>query len=145
MNEELKEKRIKISEQLKDKKIKKQKLEIKQLKEEIENLNQEILFLNTTKKRNLKQKTRLRAKDIEKLYPISISTVWLYAKRGDITPVKNSTRVTTFCAEEIKTYFNSVGKYAYDNSPTPKDAATAKIKKLSSLNKPTILKAINKK
>lgn len=38
---------------------------------------------------------------------IGLSTVWLYAKEGKLTPKKLSARVTVFSIEEIDSLFNS--------------------------------------
>ena len=51
-------------------------------------------------------KLKLRVKDISELYSIGISTVWLYAKEGKLTPIKVSSRVTVFDAYEVESFFN---------------------------------------
>lgn len=43
----------------------------------------------------------LRAKQIAKTYNIGLSTVWLYAKQGKITPLKLSQGVTVFELQEV--------------------------------------------
>jgi predicted DNA-binding transcriptional regulator AlpA len=42
----------------------------------------------------------LRAKEMAKYLNIGLSTVWLYAKQGRMTPKKISDRVTLFSVEE---------------------------------------------
>ena len=63
------------------------------------------------------------------MYPVGKSTVWLYAKNKYITPIKNSSRVTTFDAKEVKKFFKSINKEAYDVVPSL-DAKVAKEKKI---------------
>jgi len=73
-------------------------------------------------------------KDIIAMYPITKSTVWLYANKGYITPIKNSSRVTTFDTKEVKAYFKSINKDAYNIAPPPLDVKIAI--KNSHTNKP---------
>lgn len=49
---------------------------------------------------------RLRAKHISKLYGVSTSSIWNYAKQGFITPIKVTSGVTVFDREEIENFFN---------------------------------------
>lgn len=51
-------------------------------------------------------KLKLRVKDIAELYSVAISTVWLYAKEGKLTPIKVSSRVTVFDVNEVESFFN---------------------------------------
>jgi predicted DNA-binding transcriptional regulator AlpA len=46
-------------------------------------------------------KEYLRAREVAKFLGIGLSTVWLYAKRGKLTPMKVSERVTVFDKSEI--------------------------------------------
>ena len=48
----------------------------------------------------------LRPKEVAKYLSIGLSTVWLYAKQGKLTPKKLSDRVTVFDINEIKTLIN---------------------------------------
>ena len=41
----------------------------------------------------------MRAKELSKHLSIALSTVWLYAKQGRITPLKLSSNVTVFNVE----------------------------------------------
>lgn len=50
----------------------------------------------------------LRAKAMAEYLNIGLSTVWLYAKQGRLTPKKISDRVTLFSVEEADKLFNSV-------------------------------------
>lgn len=50
----------------------------------------------------------LRAKAMAGYLNIGLSTVWLYAKQGKLTPKKISDRVTLFSVEEADKLFNSV-------------------------------------
>lgn len=49
----------------------------------------------------------LRAKEMAKYLNIGLSTVWLYAKQGKLTPKKLSERVTLFSVEEADNLFNA--------------------------------------
>ena len=44
----------------------------------------------------------MRAKELAKYLGIGLSTVWLYAKQGKITPNKISERVTLFDVVEVE-------------------------------------------
>lgn len=44
----------------------------------------------------------MRAKELAKHLGIGLSTVWLYAKQGKITPKKASERVTLFEVAEVE-------------------------------------------
>ena len=46
-------------------------------------------------------KQSYRAKEVAELAGIGLSTVWLYAKQGKLTPVKLSPRVTVFKKSEV--------------------------------------------
>ena len=48
----------------------------------------------------------LRAKGMAKYLNIGLSTVWLYAKQGKLTPKKISERVTLFSVEEADRLIN---------------------------------------
>lgn len=50
--------------------------------------------------------TKLRAKQVANEFGIALSTVWLYAQQGKITPIKISSRVTVFDTNEVLTLFN---------------------------------------
>jgi predicted DNA-binding transcriptional regulator AlpA len=50
----------------------------------------------------------LRAKGMAKYLNIGLSTVWLYAKQGKLTPKKLSERVTLFSVEEADALLNSM-------------------------------------
>lgn len=91
------------------------KQEVEKLKQEIEALKQDLYFKNKARPNN--HKTVLRVKDIVAMYSVGKSTVWLYAKKKDITPIKNSSRVTTFDAKEVKCFFNTKNIKARDISP----------------------------
>lgn len=47
----------------------------------------------------------LRANQVATYLSIGLSTVWLYAKQGKITPIKISDRVTAFSIDEINKKF----------------------------------------
>ena len=49
----------------------------------------------------------LRAKAMALYLNIGLSTVWLYAKQGKLTPKKLSERVTLFSVEEANKLINS--------------------------------------
>ena len=50
---------------------------------------------------NKNTKTLFRAKELAQYLGIGLSTVWLYAKQGKITPKKISTGVTVFDINEV--------------------------------------------
>jgi len=49
---------------------------------------------------------RMRAKQIANEFGIGLSTVWLYAQQGKLTPIKVSDRVTVFDTQEILNFFS---------------------------------------
>ncbi len=49
---------------------------------------------------------RLRAKQVALLYGIGLSTVWLYAKQGKLTPIKVSSYITVFDTKEVDKLFS---------------------------------------
>ena len=53
-------------------------------------------------------KENLRAKEVAEYMGIGKSTVWLYAKRGLITPIKLSDNVTVFKKDEIDRFIESI-------------------------------------
>ncbi len=48
---------------------------------------------------------KLRAKLIAEKFGVGLSTVWLYAKEGKLTPIKVSSRVTVFDTNEVLKLF----------------------------------------
>ncbi|MCT7566745.1 helix-turn-helix domain-containing protein [Aliarcobacter butzleri] len=44
----------------------------------------------------------MRAKELAKYLGIGLSTVWLYAKQGKITPKKISDKITVFNVEDVE-------------------------------------------
>ena len=54
------------------------------------------------------EKKYLRAKKVAKYMGIGLSTVWLYAKQGKITPIKISSRVTVFDINEVDKFLNNI-------------------------------------
>lgn len=57
------------------------------------------------------EKKFFRAKEVTNYCGIALSTVWLYAKQGKLTPIKLSARVTVFEKSELDSLF-SVDKVA---------------------------------
>ena len=51
---------------------------------------------------SLQFKRYWRAKELAEHLGIGLSTVWLYAKQGKITPRKLSTRITVFDIDEVE-------------------------------------------
>ncbi len=49
----------------------------------------------------------LRPKKVAKYLGVALSTVWLYAKQGKITPIKLSDRVTIFRKEDLDNFIKS--------------------------------------
>ena len=52
---------------------------------------------------------KLRAKQVAENFGIGLSTVWLYAKEGKLTPINISPRVTVFDTAEVLKLFNGLG------------------------------------
>jgi len=52
------------------------------------------------------RKKYLRAKETAEYLSIGLSTVWLYAKQGKLTPKKLSERVTVFSIDEVNALIN---------------------------------------
>jgi len=52
----------------------------------------------------MKTTENMRAKETAKYLGIGLSTVWLYAKQGKITPIKLSERVTIFRKSDLDTF-----------------------------------------
>ncbi|GIU00547.1 hypothetical protein TSL6_10530 [Sulfurovum sp. TSL6] len=46
-------------------------------------------------------KQNYRAKEAAEYLGIALSTIWLYAKQGRLTPIKLSPRITIFKKEEL--------------------------------------------
>lgn len=55
---------------------------------------------------NTKLPKKLRATQVASEFGIALSTVWLYAKQGKLTPIKVSSRVTVFDTEEVLALFS---------------------------------------
>ena len=72
--------------------------------ETTEDLKKRILILETENKllRAKGGKKYFRAKEIADIFSVGLSTVWLYADRGLITPRKISMRVTVFNVDEFE-------------------------------------------
>lgn len=51
-------------------------------------------------------KKYIRAKEMAKYLSCGLSTVWLYAKQGKLTPKKLSDRVTLFSVDEANKLIN---------------------------------------
>jgi len=49
---------------------------------------------------------KLRAKRIAKEFGVGLSTVWLYAKQGKLTPIQVTERVTVFDTQEVLALFD---------------------------------------
>lgn len=52
-------------------------------------------------KEQIVYKKNFRAKEASEYLGVSISTIWLYAKQGRLTPIKLSPRVTVFKKSEL--------------------------------------------
>jgi predicted DNA-binding transcriptional regulator AlpA len=52
------------------------------------------------------EKKYYRPNELKVYCGVALSTVWLYAKQGKLTPIKLSPRVTVFAKEEIDNLFN---------------------------------------
>ena len=58
-------------------------------------------------KTRIKQRQNIRSREVADELSIGLSTVWLYAKQGRITPIKLSPRVTVFSIDEINKEFGA--------------------------------------
>ena len=56
------------------------------------------------------KKKYLRAKEVAEYMGIGLTTVWLYAREGKLTPKKISARVTVFSIEEIEKLIEGIKK-----------------------------------
>lgn len=52
------------------------------------------------------EKRFLRAKEVAEYLSIGLSTVWLYASQGRLTPKRLSARVTVFDIDEVNSLFD---------------------------------------
>ncbi len=66
------------------------------------------MMVSTTKVFSMKNviKHKYRAKEVSVYLGIALSTVWLYAKQGKLTPIRISSRVTVFDIKEIEALAN---------------------------------------
>ena len=69
--------------------------------------------MNETIKREINQnfninKKYMRASEVANYMGIGLSTVWLYANQGKLTPKKISPRVTVFSIEEVERIINHI-------------------------------------
>jgi len=55
----------------------------------------------------MKNITNLRPKEAHKYLGVGLSTLWLYAKQGKITPIKLSDRVTIFKKSDLDNFISS--------------------------------------
>jgi hypothetical protein len=60
----------------------------------------------TNKQLSTELPRKLRAKRIAEEFDIGLSTVWLYAKQGKLTPIQVTERVTVFDTQEVLALFN---------------------------------------
>lgn len=51
----------------------------------------------------------MRAREAAQYLGVGLSTVWLYAKQGKLTPIKLSDRVTIFKKEDLDNFINANG------------------------------------
>ena len=65
------------------------------------------IIYNTRKNMNTLPK-KLRAKQIADEFGIGLSTVWLYAKEGKLTPINVIPRVTVFDTAEVLKLFGEI-------------------------------------
>lgn len=72
-----------------------------------------------------KQQEWLRASEAIKIFPLALSTLWDWAKKGKLHPIKVSTRVTVFPAKELQELF----MYGDKNLQNVKSQPTKKRKK----------------
>lgn len=66
-------------------------------------------MLDVNKHLSIELPRKLRAKQVADEFGIGLSTVWLYAKEGKLTPIKVSSRVTVFDTQEVLKLFNGLG------------------------------------
>ena len=77
------------------------------LKEENEKLKESLKKERKKAKRLANKKLYYRATEISSCFGIGLSTVWLYAKQGKLTPKKISEKVTVFSIDEIEKIINN--------------------------------------
>jgi len=58
----------------------------------------------------------MRAKDVSTYGSIGVSTVWLYAKQGKLTPIKVSKGITVFDRNEVENFFSKNSQYKIKDS-----------------------------
>jgi len=66
------------------------------------------------------QQEWLRASEVTKIFPLALSTLWDWAKKGKLHPVKVSTRVTVFSAKELQELFTYGDKNLQNAEPQPR-------------------------
>ena len=54
----------------------------------------------------MQKKKNYRAKELATYLGVGLSTIWLNANQGKITPIKLSSRVTVFSIDEVNKVFN---------------------------------------
>jgi len=89
------------------KRVQNQSIVIKKLRKKIKSLEKEIYELNDAKKN---VKTRLRIKDIAEIYSISESTAYEWVKKGNLTPIKVTPRITLYQVKEIEEFLIESGR-----------------------------------
>lgn len=77
------------------------------LKEENEKLKESLKKERKKSKRLANKKLYYRASEISSCFGIGLSTVWLFAKQGKLTPKKLSEKVTVFSIDEIEKIINT--------------------------------------
>jgi len=73
---------------------------VRQMSKDKKMTNKQSINLNTELPK------KLRAKRIAEEFGVGLSTVWLYAKQGKLTPVQVTERVTVFDTQEVLALFN---------------------------------------
>ncbi len=63
--------------------------------------------MSKTKFNEPQKVVNMRAREAAQYLSCGLSTVWLYAKQGKITPVKLSDRVTIFKKENLDSFINA--------------------------------------
>jgi len=63
-----------------------------------------------TEKRVVIKQQYMRAREIADNYPIGLSTIWDWAKKGRLTPIKITDGMTVFSTNEIEKLFKGNAK-----------------------------------
>ncbi|WP_418186764.1 helix-turn-helix transcriptional regulator [Aliarcobacter lanthieri] len=95
----------------------KDKRKVELLTEQLHRVNAEYVLFKKNIEQFCEEKKRIKAIDkpvgdfarisqLSKMFGMGVSTLWAFAKKGKITPIKISNGITVFNVEEVKKAFN---------------------------------------